>query len=226
MFPEDRVLVGVINRKADLQLAQEQRWYRIPQARFPRGIHAEYIAFFLSRAFKEQNGAIHFFAERTGLELAYRRDLLPDETQHPNANESYYKVQLGVLQVKQPPILNPTKRTITFVHTTWDRFVRANEIKDLYSDADYFVDRIYHALRDSGVRALRFWDAERKATGHGAQVRILCERGTVIASPDASEDAAFYLDISQDDAVILAEIRAQILRKGGPATVGIPLEGY
>lgn len=226
MFPEDRVLVGVINRKADLQIAQEQQWYRIPQNRLPRGIHAEYIAFFLSRAFKEQNGGIHYFAERTGVELAYRKDLLPDERDHANAQEVYYKVQLGELQVKTPPIQNPTKRTITFVHTTWDRFVRATEIKDLYSDADYFVDRIYHALRDSGLRALRFWEAERPYTGHGAQVRILCERGTVIASPDASEGDALYLDVSQEDAAILAEIRARIVSKGGPATIGIPLEGY
>ena len=64
MFPEDRVLVGVINRKRDLAIAQAEGWYRIPQRRMPRGVNAEYIAFFLSRAFKAQNGGVYYYAER------------------------------------------------------------------------------------------------------------------------------------------------------------------
>ena len=62
MLPEDSVLVGVINRKRDLVYAQDQHWYRIPQERMPRGITADYVAFFLSRSFGERNGAIHFYA--------------------------------------------------------------------------------------------------------------------------------------------------------------------
>ena len=68
MFPEDRVLVGVINRKRDLAIAQAEGWYRIPQRRMPRGVNAEYVAFFLSRAFKEQNGGVYYYAEFKGLD--------------------------------------------------------------------------------------------------------------------------------------------------------------
>ncbi len=227
MFPEDRVLVGVLNRVADLEILRDQQWYRIPQQQLPHGVYAEYLAFFLSRAFKELNGGIHYFAERKGLELIYRRDLLPAETQHPRANEVYYKVQLGELQPKVPPVLNSTRRTISFIHTTWDRFVRAQEISDLYSRADYFVDRIYHALRNKGLRPLRFWETERKETGHGAQLRILCEHGMVVASPYRDDgEGVFHLNENQDDDSILAAIRAEILSKGGPTTVSIPVEGF
>lgn len=149
MYPDDRVLVGVIRRKRDLQIVQQQRWYRIPQAQMRHGVYAEYIAFFLSGgvAGKGQPGGIYYYAARTGLELAYRRDLLPDEADHRRSDEVYYKVQLGELQAKDPPVLNPTGRTITFIHTTWDRFSSATTISDLYSRADEYVDRARHVLR-------------------------------------------------------------------------------
>lgn len=144
MYPDDRVLVGVVNRKKDFRIVRCQHWYRIPQNRMPRGIQAEYIAFFLSgRTFSEQTGGIVCFARITGLELVRRRELLPDEDK--KAEEIYYKVQFRQLVAKDPPILNVSKRSISFVHTTWDRFVSARTIADLYRIADYYVDRIYYA---------------------------------------------------------------------------------
>jgi len=221
MFPEDRVLVGVVNRKRDLTTAQKEGWYRIPRARMPRGVNAEYIAFFLSRAFKEKNGGIYYYAERRGLELAYRKDLLPKEVGHPRADEVYYKVQIGDLLEKSPPVLNPTRRTITFVYTTWDRFVSAQQISDLYSQEDYFVDRIYHALRDKGIYAERTWQAEYR--GQAPQLRILCEKGTVNAST-AEGQGQVYLDQKQSEDKLLAKILAEIASHDGPVLISIPME--
>lgn len=151
MFPEDRVLVGVINRKRDLDVLLTECWYRIPQARMPQGVYAEYLAFFLSRAAARGRGAsgIYYFARFAGVELLHRRDLLPDEAGHPRADERYYKVQLTQLEEKAPPILNSTRRSISFIFTTWDRFVGAVDVCDLYSSADYYVDRIFYALQDT-----------------------------------------------------------------------------
>jgi hypothetical protein len=224
MFPEDRVLVGVINRKRDLNILLKDYWYRIPQARMPRGVNVDYVAFFLSGAvFKERSGGIHYFARRTGLELHYRRELLPKESDHPRADQVYYQVQFEDVREKKPPVLNPTRRTIAFIHTTWDRFVHAQQIADLYSTADYYVDRIYHALRSSGVQSDRYWEAERKETGLAPQLRILCQKGTVIASTE-HEPNSIFLDAEQPEDAILAQIRADIASKGGVAMVNIPFD--
>ena len=220
MFAEDRVLVGVINRKRDLETVLGERWYRIPQAKMQRGVNAEYIAFFLSKAFGEQNGGIHYFAERKGIELVYRRDLIPQEPNHPRANESYYKVQLGTILAKTPPVLNPSRRTISFIHTTWDRFVKATRISDLYSKEDYFVDRIYHALRSAGVPSERTWSAEYKNVP--AQIRVLCEKGTFKASTQP-EDGSMYLDNLHHEDEILAAILAEIAKQGGPVMINVPI---
>lgn len=224
MEPEDRVLVGVINRKRDLIAARDQHWYRIPRERLPRGVYFEYLAFFLSGAFGADNGAIRYYAERSGFELAYRRDLLPKEAAHQRANDVYYRIGLGPLLDKLPPVRNATRRPVSFIYTTWDRFVVAREIADLYSRNDYFVDRIYHALRDNGIHAERFWDAERKETGRGAHLRVLCEGGDLLAGPESGGDS-LLMDDSQPDGSILAAIKAEIARRGGPVTITIPLEG-
>ena len=54
MYPDDRVLVAVMNRPQDLQIAREQGWYRVPAARAARGIFFEYVAFYLTAAFEEK----------------------------------------------------------------------------------------------------------------------------------------------------------------------------
>ena len=223
MFPEDRVLVGVVNRKRDLVYARDEHWYRVPQARMPRGINAEYIALFLSGAvFKERRGGIHYYAERKGFELARRRDLLPKEANHARAEDVYYQVQLGELVEKTPPVLNPTRRSLTFIYTTWDRFVHARQISDLYSTSDYYVDRIYHALRSTGLTAERTWQAEYRDAGR-AELRILCEKGTVVASTNRT-DGSLYLDDSQEDDKILTALKAEIARQGGPVFISLPIE--
>ncbi|MFN8374591.1 MAG: hypothetical protein U0694_17145 [Anaerolineae bacterium] len=225
MYPEDRVLVGVINTKRDLAFARDEHWYRIPQRRMPNGIHVEYVAFFLSGGvFKEKSGGVHYFAPKRGVELAYRRQLVIQQPDHPRANDTYYKIQLDELREKNPPILNPTRRTVAFVYTTWDRFVHAQTLADLYSPADYYVDRIYHALRNRSLQPTRVWDAQKRETGFAPQVRVLCQRGAVIASVDQHE-GNIYLDVTQPDDSILAAIFAEIARQGGPVMLNIPLEG-
>ena len=147
MYADDRVLVGVVRRKKDFQIAHSCNWYRIPQRQLPRGLNAEYIALFLSsKSFCEHGGTIAYFARISGLELARRRDLLPDESRR--ADEIYYKVQFRRLVRREPPINNWPARSISFIRTTWDRFICAETVADLYSSADFYVDRVYHALRN------------------------------------------------------------------------------
>jgi hypothetical protein len=150
--PDDRVLVGVIPRKRDLAHVRDGHWYRIPLKRMPRGIDTEIVAFFY-------DSAIRCYAPVRGVELAYRRDLLPDEPNHPRAGEVYYRLALASPIERTPPIRNRSGRVITFIRTTWDRFAAARDVADLYRDAPHLVDRAFYAL---GGRAIHLpilrWD--------------------------------------------------------------------
>ena len=85
------------------------------------------MLYFLSgKTFKEQSGGIAYFARLHGFELARRKDLLPNEEKR--ADEIYYKIQFKQLIEKDPPIVNASKRSISFIRTTWDRFVSAKTL--------------------------------------------------------------------------------------------------
>src|SRR5258708_3817355 len=232
MYPENRVLVGIINRKRDLVYAQQSHWYRIPRERAPRFIETEYYAFFLSSAFGAKNGGIHYYARRTGHELVRRRDLLPNEKQR--ADELYYKVSLEPLIEKIPPILNPTARPISFIFTTYDRFMGAKTIADLYSKADLYVERVMHALEHQGIRPERRWEDEG-LTNQIAELRIRCKEVLVIATTEP--DVQFGTDsshrnIALDRALqgsdeqgvenITAAIQSAIAAFGGAVMLDIP----
>lgn len=153
MFEDDRVLVAALPRRRDLRLAQEAHWYRIPAERplpgleqmLAASVDVEYLAFFTPRR-DQQPGGIYWYAERRGVELVYRRDLLPDEGDHPRADQVYYRVALGALLAKTPPILNPQARRFAFIRTTWDRFQAAGSLADLYSRGSHYVSRVYYSL--------------------------------------------------------------------------------
>jgi hypothetical protein len=222
MFPEDRVLVGVIQTKRDLAFARDAHWYRIPQAQMPNGVQTEYVAFFLSsQVFGEQNKAIQYYAPMTGLELAYRKDLIPD-VDHARANNVYYRLALGDLLPKAPPVTNPTRRPISFIYTTWDRFVAAQTVADLYSTDDFYVDRIYYALKGQGLNPIRSWAAEYKSDPFAPGLRILCENGASVIASTGRVSGAYFMDSTARDDEILRAILTQIASNGGAVTINIP----
>ena len=223
MHPEDRVLVAVMNRPSDFDIARTQRWYRIPAEKAGRGAHFEYIAFYFTAAFAEEKWSIHYYARQLGHELAERRDLLPDEPDHSRASLPYYKVQLGPLLRRVPPIASLRWRRISFIHTTWDRFEAAQEINDLFAECEEFVDRLYHALREEGLGPERCYPLRESGGEYVVSLAIPCREGVVavdVTTEDEAASPAQALRFTPEAAMAeteacLSTIRDQVDRWGG-----------
>jgi hypothetical protein len=210
MYPEDRVLVAYVPRPADFRRIRKEGWYRIPQKHAPKGLYAEYFAFYFGRRFGAQKWAIHYYAPRLGHELMTRRMLLPDQPNHPRADDFYYKVQLGPLQELARPIVSLRWRRITFLHTTWDRFQDATEINDLFVEGDQYVDRLYAALKEEGLRSERNYEVREKGETYRVPLTVLCENGRIDLTPA-------QLPRSDTEVVNLAEEMArETAVRGGP----------
>lgn len=135
IYPDDRVLVAVLNNLEDWQRVQDEHWYRIPAKHAPKPVpNIDWIAFYQTKAFGGDKWAIHYYAQVLGHELLTRRELIPAEPNHKRAGEWYYKLELGELQHKLPPIMADKWRRVAFLLTTGDRFEAATEIKDLLAD--------------------------------------------------------------------------------------------
>lgn len=211
MYPEDRVLIAYMPEPADFSLIRDQGWYRIPQKHAPKGLHAEYYAFYFGRKFGDRKWAVHFFARQMGFELVKRMDILPDEADHPRANELYYRVALGPLQALENPIVSLRWRRITFLHTTWDRFLDAREINDLMLDGGEYVDRLYATLKERGILAKRSYEVKEQGQTYLVPLAILCRDGRI-------ELEESDVPVSSEGLMRLADrIQFEVAERGGIA---------
>jgi len=223
MHADDRVLVAVMSRPKDFEIARDQGWYRVPEDKAPRGVFFEYLAFYFTAAFGHKAWAVHWYARRTGHELLTRRDLLPDEPNHPRAGERYYRIQLGPLQRREPPIASLRWRRLTFIHTTWDRFQAAEEINDLFVEGGEFVDRLYHALREADLAPERCYPVREAGVEYIAGLAVPCREGILAvdvagAMPGAALPGSLRFipeRVAADPLGCLRTIRARVERQGG-----------
>lgn len=207
----DRVLVGVMTHPQDFCLARDEGWYRIPVRHAPESTtDSAVLAFYFTAAFGEDKWAVHWYSEVRGHELVLRRDLFPDQTEHPRANEPYYKVQIGPLIRRDPAIPSLRWRRISFINTTWDRFSAAEEINDLYLSG---ADGLYVTLKESGFFPEReyFIREDDDPCAYTADLVIPCRDGMVKC---VWGDGPAAEDVLREPS--LAAVREAVARLGGP----------
>lgn len=147
------ILIGVVTHPRDLEIARLLGWYRIPFKSAPKVISVDYLAFYQTGGFGEdERWRIHFIAPVRGHELTTRADLMRDEPNHPRAGEEYFKVQLGPLQELPKPIQADQWRRITFLYTTGELLLRAHQVKDLVV-RDEEREVLWQSLRERAVRS-------------------------------------------------------------------------
>jgi hypothetical protein len=223
MHPEDRVLVTVMNQPRDFEIARDQGWYRVPERTATPGVFFEYVAFYFTGAFGDARWAVHYYARRLGHELVTRRDLLPEEADHPRGGEPYYKLQLGPLLRREPPIVSLRWRRVTFIHTTWDRFQAAEELNDLFVEGGEFVDRLYHALREADMAPERCYPVREAGVEYIVNLAVPCRSGVLAVTVSADNLATKPLHalqfsterVSADLDGCLQAVRAEVERRGG-----------
>jgi len=226
METDDVVLVALVNKPRDMEIVQSERWYRIPAKQAAVRIGpVQYIAFYLTKAFGDSKWMIREYAPVQGHELVRRRDLLPEESDHPRANEAYYKLQLGPLIELSRPIVSRRGRRLLFVRTTGAKFSRAVEIDDLLgkSDAD---EALWSMLKSSGISAARQISVRDARARYRVDFWIRCIHGDIAiflgGSPhrDLKRQMCRVIRIPEEKAIgrtkeCVADIRRTIRELGG-----------
>ena len=132
-IPSDaRILVAVVTRPRDLAAARDEGWYRIPLARAPGALHAEYLAFYQTAVFGSERWAVRYLAEVLAVGIATRAALLPAEAGHPRAHERYYRFAIGPLLALLAPLPSRRLRRIAFIPTTAGQLLRARDLNELW----------------------------------------------------------------------------------------------
>jgi very-short-patch-repair endonuclease len=178
-FPASDTLVAIIPQPRDFAIAERDSWYRIPCRTAPEMLaHARWLAFYHPASFGAYKWAVHFFAPIEGVDRVTRRDLLPDEPDHPRAREPYFRVRLGPLRKLDRPVPSARARRIVFIPTTLAKLQTAQEINDLYHESP-LEDQLWQALRVANIPAERqFYVAEGRAN-YCLDFAVLCAQASL-----------------------------------------------
>jgi hypothetical protein len=207
-YPSDRVLVAIMNSRRDFAIARDEGWYRIPKKHAPVSTtEATVLAFYFTKAFVDQKWSIHYYAPVEGHELVRRHDLFPRQYDHPRSDEPYYKLQLGPLKELEAPIPSLRWRRVTFIESTWDRFIAAEEINDLYASG---ADGLYVTLKEENLRPEREFLLSEEGVEYVVDIAIPCRNGIVAVA--LSDRAAPHAALREPD---LETVCGAVDRLGG-----------
>lgn len=136
MKPLDQGLVAIIPSIADMAIARDQGWYRIPvssmEKPFKKHGLPRWIAFYQPKVFGDEAFAVNYYAHIKKITEVSRFDLFPNEVDHESCQKRYYKLELSSLEKLISPIPSQQLRRITFIRTTWEKLLNAKEINDLW----------------------------------------------------------------------------------------------
>ena len=172
------VLVAIMNNLRDWELVQRAGWYRIPVRRAPRQMAAAHLAFFHTAVFKREKWSVRYYAPVWAVRLARRRDLLPEESEHPRADDLYYRFDLGPLRELPRPIPSRRLRRVTFIHTTLQRLHEAGDVSQLWIRQP-LRERLWVEFNRQGIHAEPDAAAPESDSARHFDFLIPCRRGSV-----------------------------------------------
>jgi len=184
--PDERVLVAIIRTPADLELARDAHWYRIPVSsvhpRLEEHWPPRWLAFYQPKVFGHEAYAVRYYARMESVEIAQRWQLFPSEAPSGRGNRRYYKMNLGPLQALAQPIISRRLRRIVFIPTDWRRFTTAQEINDLFRGSP-LEERLWRELGRYRIDAEReFFVAYERP--YFLDFAIFCAEGSIDVETD------------------------------------------
>lgn len=191
MSKRGEVLVAIINNKLDFAILREQLWYRIPVSSVKKWLkekwHPKWLAFYQTSALDAEKHAINYFAEVVEIRRVRRWQLFPNEPQDEKSNKYYYQIFVKPIQRLPKPIYSRRFRRIIFIPTTWEKFINAVEINDLYDESS-LEDKLWAEFKRHNIPAERQEFVIAKGNDYALDFAIYCAKGNI----DVETDGDFW----------------------------------
>ena len=190
MNTSKNLLVSIINNKRDFNIVRDEHWYRIPcqsvEKFLKRSWPPEYIAFYQTAAFGSKSFAINYFSIIKEVQIQKRKDIFPDEPENEKSNREYYKIIIEPLQKLRKPILSRHWRRIVFIQSTWNKFVNAVEINDLFHGS-ILEDKLWTELKRLKIEVERQEMVEIENRFYFLDFAAYCMKGKLDIETDGDQ---------------------------------------
>ena len=192
------VLVAVMNNPADWSIVRDQLWYRIPVQKAPRQWPPQWLAFYQTKVFGEEAFAVRYYGKVSRIERIVRRELFPLEPRNAKSDNEYYQVFLEKIEQRATPIVSYRWRLIVFIATSYDKFMTAVEINDLFDESP-LEDLLWEEMKKLGLRAERQYYLQDSSHWFALDFAVFCENGNIDIETDGDTWHASVERIPQDN---------------------------
>jgi very-short-patch-repair endonuclease len=187
MSTRGEVLVAIVNNKRDFAIVQNQCWYRIPVSSANKWLKdrwpPQWLAFYQTKVFGAEAHSVNYYTRVVQIRKAYRWQLFPNEILNEKSNRRYYQLVLNPLQKLPKPIRSRRWRRIVFIPTTWQKFINATEINDLYDESP-LEDRLWAEFKRHRILAERQEFVTVKKQNYALDFAIYCAKGSIDVETD------------------------------------------
>ncbi|MBS1912497.1 MAG: hypothetical protein JST22_10970 [Bacteroidetes bacterium] len=136
-------LVAVVRSDRDLHLLLSKGIYRIPARTLGHGLTERSLAETRTLALYQTAaitaglpGAIELWGDIESRAVLPRRAIIPDEPNHPAADELYHVIKLASVDRLQQPIINRRSRRVIFMRTKRRLLLAASDFNELVIGSD------------------------------------------------------------------------------------------
>lgn len=201
------VLVAVIKNRRDLNILLTKNWYRIPAA-YATNRQFDYLAFYEPALFGEEGKCIQYYARVLNHQTTKRRELLPDELNHPRVNNDYLLLQLDKIKKLPCPIRNIRPRRVSFAFTTLNHLLESKTVLQLYKVAP--TEEIMEAgLRRAGLKTISQHYVLAGKKRYCLDFAVFCKQGAIAIECDNKKAHSGAAQRKKD------EIKNAALRRSG-----------
>jgi len=187
MSKRGELLAAIINNLPDFAIARDKHWYHIPVSSVEKWLSnrwpPQWLAFYQTKVFDQEAYSINYYAEIINVKRVYRWQLFPDRPSDNKSNRRYYQLFLQPLQRLPKPILSRRLRRIVFIPTTWEKFVKAVEINDLYDESP-LEDFLWAEFKRLQISAERQEFIEVEKHNYFLDFAIYCATGKIDVETD------------------------------------------
>lgn len=112
-----------------------------------------------------------------------RRDLLPDEPDHPRTHDYYFRVRVGKIKKLPRPIRNIIPRRVSFGFTTLNHLLKSKNILQLYNIAPT-EQIVEHGLRRANIKAVAQYYVLSGKKRYCLDFAVFCKQGSIAVECD------------------------------------------
>lgn len=178
-YPPPDMLICLLREINDLSILKDQLWYRIPVNSASKNIDKyQYLSFYQPSTFKNQKWIIQYYGKIKEITKVMRKKLFPNEPINPKSDFIYNRIELSHLEILSKPIISLRGRRILFVPTTFEKFLHASELNDLFHGSP-LEDKLWNVFKEQELQAERQYFIQENDKHYYLDFAIFCNNSNI-----------------------------------------------